>query len=34
MKWALDGVELPEKCERASRVYWGGKRYDRSNELK
>ncbi|MBQ3339345.1 MAG: 4Fe-4S binding protein, partial [Atopobiaceae bacterium] len=34
VKWALDGVELGPKCERASRVYWGGKRYDRSNELK
>ena len=33
VKWALDGVELGPKCERASRVYWGGKRYDRSNEL-
>ena len=33
VKWALEGVELGPKCEQASRVYWGGKRYDRSNEL-
>ena len=33
-KWIMEGVELPEKCEVAHRVYWGGKYYDRSNELK
>ena len=33
-KWALEGVELPEKCQRATRVYWDGKRYDRDNSLR
>ena len=34
VKWALKDVELPEKCQQAQRVYWGGKRYDRDNELR
>ena len=33
-KWALEDVELPEKCRRATRVYWDGKRYDRDNRLR
>jgi anaerobic sulfite reductase subunit C len=33
-KWALEGVELPEKCQRATRVYWDTKRYDRDNSLR
>lgn len=33
-KWALEGVELGPKAQRATRVYWGGKRYDRSNNLR
>ena len=33
-KWVMEGVELPEKAEVAHRVYWGGKHYDRSNNLK
>ena len=33
-KWIMEGVELPEKAEVAKRIYWGGKRYDRSNNLK
>ena len=33
-KWALEDVELPEKCQRAARVYWDGKRYDRDNSLR
>ncbi|MCR4891669.1 MAG: sulfite reductase subunit C [Lachnospiraceae bacterium] len=32
-KWALRDVELPDKAEVRKRVYWGGKRYDRSNNL-
>ena len=31
---ALEGVELGPKAQRATRVYWGGKRYDRSNNLR
>ena len=34
VKWVMEGVTLPEKAEVAHRVYWGGKRYDRSNNLK
>ena len=34
VKWVMKGVTLPEKAEVAHRVYWGGKRYDRSNNLK
>ena len=34
VKWALKDVELPEKCQQAHRVYWGGEHYDRDNELK
>jgi anaerobic sulfite reductase subunit C len=34
VKWVMEGVELPEKAEVTSRIYWGGKRYDRSNNLK
>ena len=33
-KWALEGVELGEKCQRATRVYWDSKRYDRDNDLR
>lgn len=33
-KWALEDVELPEKRQRATRVYWDGKRYDRDNSLR
>ena len=32
-KWVLKDVHLNEKAEVASRVYWGGKHYDRSNNL-
>ncbi len=32
-KWILKDVHLGEKAEVASRVYWGGKHYDRSNNL-
>jgi anaerobic sulfite reductase subunit C len=32
-KWVLKDVNLNEKAEVASRVYWGGKHYDRSNNL-
>lgn len=34
VRWVMEGVELPEKAEVATRIYWGGKRYDRSNNLK
>lgn len=34
LKYVMEGVELPEKAEVATRIYWGGKRYDRSNNLK
>lgn len=33
-KWALEDVELPEKCRRTIRVYWDGKRYDRDSSLR
>lgn len=33
-KWALEDVELPEKCRHATRVYWDGKRYDRDSSLR
>ena len=33
LKYVMEGVELPEKAEVASRIYWGGKHYDRANEL-
>lgn len=33
-KWALEDVELPEKCRRATRVYWDGKRYDCDSSLR
>ncbi|WP_286162814.1 hypothetical protein [Olsenella sp. AM30-3LB] len=33
-EWALKDVELPEKCQRATRVYWDVKRYDRDNNLR
>lgn len=33
-KWALEDVELPEKCRRTTRVYWDGKRYDRDSSLR
>lgn len=33
-KWALEDVELPEKCRRATCVYWDGKRYDRDSSLR
>ncbi|MCR5371246.1 MAG: sulfite reductase subunit C [Clostridium sp.] len=32
-RWVLKDVNLNEKAEVASRVYWGGKHYDRSNNL-
>lgn len=32
--WALKDVGLPEKCQRATRVYWDGKHYDRDNSLR
>lgn len=34
VKWIMEDVELPEKAEVASRLYWDGKQYDRSNNLK
>ena len=34
LKYVMEGVQLPEKAEVASRIYWGGKHYDRVNELK
>ena len=34
LKYVMEGVELPDKAEVATRIYWGGKRYDRSNNLK
>ncbi len=34
VKWIMRDVKLNEKAEVASRVYWSGKHYDRSNELK
>ena len=33
-RWALQDVNLPAITEKASRVYWDGKRYDRGNDLK
>ena len=33
-KWIMKDVELNEKAEVAHRIYWGGKHYDRSNNLK
>ncbi len=33
LKWVMKDVQLPEKAEVQKRVYWGGKRYDRSNNL-
>jgi ABC-type polar amino acid transport system ATPase subunit len=33
MNEILKDVNLNEKAEVASRVYWGGKHYDRSNNL-
>jgi anaerobic sulfite reductase subunit C len=33
LKYDMEGVQLPEKAEVASRIYWGGKHYDRSNNL-
>ena len=32
-KWIMEGVELPEKAEVNRRIYWGGPRYDRDNNL-
>ena len=34
LKWVMKDVHLPEKAEVASRVYWGGKHYDQTNNLK
>ena len=34
VKWIMKDVDLPEKAEVAKRIYWDGKRYDRSNNLK
>ncbi|HAJ73705.1 MAG TPA: sulfite reductase subunit C [Lachnospiraceae bacterium] len=33
-KWIMKDVALNEKAEVATRIYWGGKNYDRSNNLK
>lgn len=33
-KWVMKDVKLPDKAEVSKRVYWGGKRYDVSNNLK
>ena len=33
-KWIMKDVQLPEKAEVSSHMYWGGKWYDRSNELR
>ncbi len=33
LKWIMEGVELPDKAEVADHIYWGGKRYDRCNNL-
>ena len=33
-KWIMKDVKLNDKAEVAHRIYWGGKHYDRSNELK
>ena len=33
-KWIMKDVELNEKAEVAHRIYWGGKHYDRSKNLK
>ena len=33
-KWIMKDVKLNEKAEVAHRIYWGGKHYDRSNNLK
>ena len=33
LKYVMEGVELSDKCEVASRIYWGGKHYDKVNEL-
>jgi anaerobic sulfite reductase subunit C len=33
-KWIMKDVKLNDKAEVASRIYWGGKHYDRSNNLK
>ena len=32
-KWIMKDVELNDKAEVAHRLYWGGKCYDRSNNL-
>ncbi len=34
VNWIMKDVVLPEKAEVARRIYWEGKRYDRSNNLK
>lgn len=34
LKWVMKDVKLPEKAEVASTVYWGGKHYDQTNNLK
>ncbi len=33
-KWIMKDVKLNEKAEVAHRIYWGGRHYDRSNNLK
>ena len=33
-KWIMKDVNLNDKAEVAHRIYWGGKHYDRSNNLK
>ena len=34
VKWIMKDVHPGPKAQIASHIYWGGKRYDRSNELK
>ena len=33
-KWIMKDVKINDKAEVAHRIYWGGKHYDRSNNLK
>jgi anaerobic sulfite reductase subunit C len=33
-KWIMKDVKLNDKADVAHRIYWGGKHYDRSNNLK
>ena len=34
VKWIMKDVHPGPKAQIASHIYWGGKRYDRSNERK